>query len=222
MREYRYPATDETIEALRRLRAPWAGFVAGDRGIVIQLADGAQIEIVSESAEVEPDFEAFRVTARVVEAEADADAPLPRPGTEPVEDFAAGGNDIVVFNSETWIERAVPAPGGEDRSVQFTGRPLQRSESAEAVCAVTDAVVVATTIGTGILVRCGIRPHTIEVVREREAIARFLVDRGYADAEAQANAGTADADTTDADATDDGATDGSTDDGDASGTSEER
>src|SRR5215203_1328245 len=94
VREYRYPATDETIEALRRLRAPWAGFVAGDRGIVIQLADGAQIEIVSESAEVEPDFEAFRVTARVVEAEADADAPLPRPGTEPVEDFAAGGNDI--------------------------------------------------------------------------------------------------------------------------------
>ena len=134
---------------------------------------------MSESAEVEPDFEAFRVTARAIEAE--ADAPLPRPGTEPVEDFAAGGNDIVVFNSETWLERAAPGSGGEERAVQFTGRPLQRSESAEAVCAVTDAVVMATTIGTGILVRCGVRPHTVEVVREREAIARFLVERGYAD-----------------------------------------
>jgi hypothetical protein len=26
-----------------------------------------------------------------------------------------------------------------------------------------------------------VRPHTLEVVREREAIARFLVDRGYSE-----------------------------------------
>jgi len=181
VREYRYPATDETIEALRHLRAPWIGFVAGDRGMVVRLADGSQVEIVSEAAEVEPDLEAFRVSARVIDAP--PDQPPARVGVdvEPVEDFAAGGNDIVVFNSETWLERAAPGSGGEERAVQFTGRPLQRSESAEAVCAVTDAVVMATTIGTGILVRCGVRPHTVEVVREREAIARFLVERGYAD-----------------------------------------
>ena len=182
MREYRYPASDETIEALRKLRAAWAGYTVGDRRVLVRLADGHQVEIVSESAEVEPEFDAFRVSATLIAPDDPRAAPAAGDGeAEAVEDFAAGANDIVVFNSETWLERATPLADGTERTVQFTGRPLQRSESAEAVCAVTDAIVVATTIGTGILVRCGVRPHTLEVVREREAIARFLVDRGYSE-----------------------------------------
>ena len=43
----------------------------------------------------------------------------------------------------------------------------------------TDAVVIAAGTGEGILIRTGVKPGSLEVERDRVAIARFLVARGY-------------------------------------------
>lgn len=174
MRAYRYPATEATIAALRRLRGPWAGYRHTEQALVVALADGGAVAVSVEGAAVEPEFEAFRLTAAPV---AVPDGPLTPPGA-----FAGARNDLVVFTSATWIEGAGTArlpDVAPDAVVQFTGAPAQRSPTAEAVCAVDDALVVATGAGTGVLVRCGVRPHTLELTLDAGVIARFLAERGY-------------------------------------------
>lgn len=177
MREYRYPATDTTIDALRRLRGTWAGHHRTDTALLVALTDGGAVRITVEGAAVEPSFEAFRLSAALVELPADAaTGPLTAPGA-----FGQGRNDIVVFTSATWIVGAEASGDGvaPDAVVQFTGAPRQRPDTAVAACAVDDALVVATSAGTGVLVRCGLRPYALEVTTESAAIARFLAERDY-------------------------------------------
>jgi hypothetical protein len=96
----------------------------------------------------------------------------------PAGDFAAGGNDVVVFHGVTWTERGTGAAEGQ--TLQYSGRLGLQPEDAEAACVTTDAVVFATTTGEGLLVRLGVRPYSLDVVSDREEIGRFLVQRGYA------------------------------------------
>ena len=172
MREHRHHATDATVEALRRLRRAWAAVHVADDAVHVLLADGAAVAIRADLADVEPALQAARLRADVVSDP---------PGGEPPGAFAAGGNDVVIFRSATWAEAR--AEGGGDGAphafVQFTGSPLQRTAHAIAACTVDDAVVVAASDGTGVLVRCGLRPGTLDVVVDRGAIARFLAERHY-------------------------------------------
>jgi hypothetical protein len=182
VREYRHHATEATIEALRRLRRAWAGFHVARDAVVVLLADGGAVRIGVDGTDVEGGFAAFRLSAALVNAPEALAAPAAAaaPLTEP-DAFGAGGNDVVLFRSETWIEADASGDGAREQGtvVQFTGSPLQRSPSAVAVCAVDDAVVVATTAGTGILVRCGLQPYALEATTNPQAIARFLAERQY-------------------------------------------
>lgn len=181
MRQYRFHATEATIEALRRLRRAWAGYHATGDALLVALDGGGAVRISVEGADVEPAFEAFRLTAELVDALPGQLAP---PG-----DFGRGGHDVVVFRSESWIEEpdeASAGPAGRSATLQFTGSPLQRSPSAAAACGVDDAVVIATDAGTGLLVRCGLQPYTLEVTTEPAAIARFLAERHYGAGPAEA------------------------------------
>jgi hypothetical protein len=171
-REHRHHATDETVEALRRLRRAWAALHVAEDAVHVRLAEGGAVAIRVDLADLEPALQAARLRADVV-----PDAP----DGEPPGAFAAGGNDVVIFRSATWAEaRAEGAGDGAPHTVvQFTGSPLQRTASAIAACTVDDAVVVAASDGTGLLVRCGLRPGTLDVVADRTAIARFLAERHY-------------------------------------------
>lgn len=180
MRQHEHRATSSTIEALRRLRTPWAGYRVTSEALVVALADGGAVRITVEGREVEPNLEAFRLGAAMEES-----GPA---GLSAAGDFDAGGNDVVIFRSETWIEETPAAGNGDirpDAVTQFTGSPLHRSETAVAACTVDDALVIATTAGTGLLVRCGLKPYTVEVTTDRVAIARFLAERHYAAAEGE-------------------------------------
>lgn len=181
MRQHEHRATAETIEALRLLRRPWTGYRATDEALAVVLEDGGVVRLTAEGALVERDLEAYRLTAEQGDD---------RPGGALTDagDFAAGSNDVVVFRSETWIEEAPPSQNGDSRPeslMQFTGSPLQRSETAVAACTVDDAIVIATTAGTGLLVRCGLKPRTLEVTTDRVVIARFLAERHYTAAEGE-------------------------------------
>lgn len=182
MREYSYQATEATIEALRLLKAPWLAVQSTGHSMVVDTAAPARVRLGVERLAMEPALEALRIRADIVDAGAD-DVPA-----EPLDvgTLGAGRNDVVLFTGETWVERA-PGSGGsgengtgpDAETIQFWGRAGQRSPSAVAVCTSTDAIVVASASGEGILARTGIKPLTLEVVRDRGAIARFLVQRGY-------------------------------------------
>jgi hypothetical protein len=167
MREYRFFATDETQESLRLVRGVWHGMTIDESAITVHLVCG-------EAADVEAAFDAYRLNARV-----DAKA---APPTDAAGEFGLGRNDVVLFTGATWTVRNTEALGVELRegaAMHFSGHPGQLSEDADVVCLTTDAIVIATTTGTGMLVRIGLKPGTVDVVQDQEAIAAFLVERGY-------------------------------------------
>jgi hypothetical protein len=100
----------------------------------------------------------------------------------PVEDFIDGNNDIVLFTGVTWSEPhgGLKAEGlSEGSAMHFSGHPGQLSETAEVVCITTDAFVVASAAGRGILIRTGLRPGSLEVERNPDKVRAFLLERGY-------------------------------------------
>lgn len=193
MREYRFQATEETLTALRRLRDAWAGYVVGQMSFTVHLSAGDTVRIEAEPVDVEGVFDAHRITASVnavpkSEAELNGDTPKDWP-TGPVtfaSSFREGGNDIVLFSGANWSEPpnvANVAQFGENATMTFSGHPGQISETAEIVCITTDAFVVASTTGEGLLVRTGLKPESLEVVGDPHAVRAFLHERGYANEE---------------------------------------
>ncbi|MBU6367179.1 MAG: hypothetical protein KJT01_13285 [Gemmatimonadetes bacterium] len=174
MRQYRYQASDATVEAMRRLRGAWARLHVIDTAVTVVLADETAVIIDVEAADVEDAFEAFRLRA--------VHDPTPLVYGEPVTDFTAPGNDVVLFTGATWSEPGstmttpmISAPG----AVSFSGHPGQLSEHAEVVCLTTDAVVIASAEGAGVLVRTGLKPYALQLVRDPAEVRAFLRERGY-------------------------------------------
>lgn len=174
MRQYKYQATEDTYEALRKLRGAWSRLHIIDTAVTVVLSDGSGVIIQVEAADVEDAFEAFRLTAMV--------DPSPMVYGEIDDEFGEGGNDVVVFTGATWSEpgaATVDPVISQTAVVHFSGHPGQISESAEIVCLTSDAVVIATTAGTGMLIRTGLKPYSLDVIREPEAVQKFLLERGY-------------------------------------------
>lgn len=174
MRHYRFEATAQTVEALRLLRRAWRDYARDRDSIVVRLVDGGAVRIESDRADVEGQLEAYRIRASQIETEDDR--------WRDATGFALGGNDVVLFAGATWVL----TPGGpqtepsdDEQVMQFSGHPGQIPEEADAVCITTDAVVIASSVGTGILVRLGLRPNSIEVIDDATEIARFVTERGY-------------------------------------------
>lgn len=198
MRQYRYEATEETVEALRALRAAWVGIRVELRRVTIRLADAREVRLEAERADPERGFEVFRISAAVgsIEPEPAGQRARTLPTFRETPDFAVGRNDVVLFAGATWIEGNAPredddesgpdrqgAPGtsfaGAGQVFQLSGHPGQISETAAAVCLTTDAVVVATPVGTGFLVRTGLQPTALEVTDDPAELDLFLRERGY-------------------------------------------
>jgi len=174
MRQYHYQATDETYENLRRLRSAWSRMHVAETAVTVVLADGSGVCVQVEAADVEDAFESFRITASL--------DPSPMVYGVAEDAFAAPGNDVVVFTGATWSE-----PGAQTRDpiisetavMHFSGHPGQISDSAEIVCLTSDALVVANSSGVGMLIRTGLKPYSLEIVRDPALVRTFLVERGY-------------------------------------------
>lgn len=190
MREYRWEATDHTLTALRRLRGAWAGYVVGELSFTAHLADGDFVRIEMEPVDVEGVFDAYRVSASVnpvprTEEELDGDTPKDWP-TGPMAapgSLADASNDVVLFTGASWSEpadAALIAQLGPSAVMTFSGASSQLSQTAEIVCITTDAFVVASTSGEGILVRSGLKPESVEVISDQAQVRAFLIERAYA------------------------------------------
>lgn len=190
MREYRFQATDESLTALRRLRDAWAGYVVGQLSFTVQLAGGDTVRVEAEPVDVEGVFDAYRLTASVnavprSEEELDGDTPKDWP-TGPLRSpgsLASAGNDVVLFSGASWSEpsdAATLAQFDESATMTFSGHPGQISDTAEIVCITTDAFVVASTTGEGLLIRTGLKPESLDIVSDAGAVRAFLHERGYA------------------------------------------
>lgn len=174
MHEYRYQTSESAVEALRTLRGAWAALFVTERAVEVRLTNGRGVRIDVEAADVEDKFEAFRLNA-TVDTVSDV-------GVEDVSAFADGNNDVVLFTGVTWSEPGAAVTGGgagPDAVVHFSGHPGQLSDTADVVCITTDAIVVASPRGVGLLVRTGLKPYSLQVIRDRATISEFLFERGY-------------------------------------------
>ena len=189
MRQYRWEATETTVEALRRLRSPWAGYVVGELSFTAHLADGDVVRVEMEPVDVEGVFDAYRVSAsinpvpRSVE-ELDGDTPKDWP-TGPVcapATLANFSNDVVLFTGASWSEplpNALSPDLDPSAVISFSGSSSQLTDTAEIVCITTDAFVVGSSSGEGILVRSGLKPESVQVVTDQTEVRKFLLERGY-------------------------------------------
>lgn len=156
------------------LRGGWSRMHVAETAVTIVLADGTGVCIQVEAADVEEAFEAFRLTATV--------DPAPMVYGESVSAFSTSGNDIVLFTGATWSEAQAQTRDpiiSQSGAVSFSGHPGQLPESAEIVCITTDAVVIASAAGVGILIRTGLKPYSLQVVHDPAAVRTFLIERGY-------------------------------------------
>lgn len=165
VREYGFEASGSTIDALRHLQRPWRGWAATADALLVLSGTGVVVRIEAESAEPEAMLAVARLRAGVVR---ESDVPG---GAVPEGDsaFGVGPNEVVLFNSETWVE--------ED--VQIWGPPGARPDDARASCIVTDALLLDSLHGERLLVRCAPPPDGFELLRDPEEIAEYVAARGY-------------------------------------------
>jgi hypothetical protein len=173
MREYRFQTGEENIELFRRLRGAWRDVQATEHAVVVRLADGSAVAVEVDRHDIEPGFAAVCLVAEPLTG---ADAP----------DLGLGGNDVVLFTGATWL--ATTSVSSEDARVDTTGleavlqqagTPADIPETAEAVCITHDALVIASPIGTGCLIRIASIAGRLEVITDRGVIAAFLTMRSY-------------------------------------------
>jgi len=185
MREYRFQTGDENIELFRRLRGAWRDVYATEHAVTVRLADGSAVRLEVDRHDIEPGFAAVCLVAEPLAGE-DADADLPNATVHETTDLGLGGNDVVLFTGATWLATtAVTSPDerldttGMEAVLQQSGTPTDVPESAEAVCLTHDALVIASPVGTGCLIRIASVAGRLDVITDRTVIAAFLALRSY-------------------------------------------
>lgn len=185
MREYRFQADEDSIEVFRRLRSAWRDVQATERAVTVRLADGTAVRIDVELHDIEPGFAATCLVANSLTGD-DAHAEMQGGATADTPDLGLGGNDVVLFTGATWLS-ATPVQSSDDSVdvsgfeavVQQVGTPADVPSDAEAVCITHDALVIASPVGTGCLIRIASVAGRIEVITDRVVIAAFLTARSY-------------------------------------------
>lgn len=193
MREYRFQTGEENVEIFRRLRGAWRDVQFTDQQVHVRLADGTAVRLEVDRHDIEPGFAAVCLVGDLLTGD-DAQATLTDATVTDMNDLGLGGNDVVLFTGATWLagtqvqssdERVDTA--GMEAIVQQAGTPLDVPEHAEAMCLTHDALVIASPVGTGCLVRIASLAGRLEVITDRAVIAAFLTMRSYAgDAEPSA------------------------------------
>lgn len=185
MREYRFQSGDENIELFRRLRGAWRDVQATDHTVVVRLADGTAVRLEVDRHDIEPGFAAVCLVADALSGD-DAHAELPDAERFETSDLGLGGNDVVLFTGATWLATTSVTStdervdtSGMEAVLQQAGTPADVPESAEAVCLTHDALVIASPVGTGCLVRIASIAGRLEVITDRAVIAAFLTMRSY-------------------------------------------
>jgi hypothetical protein len=185
MREYRFQAGDENIEVFRRLRGAWRDVQATEHAVVVRLADGTAVRLEIDRHDIEPGFAAVCLVGDPITGP-DAHADLPDARVTTTSDLGLGGNDVVLFTGATWLSTASVASedagvdtSGMEAIVQQAGTPIDVPPDAEAMCLTHDALVVASPVGSGCLVRIASIAGRLEVITDRAVIAAFLTMRSY-------------------------------------------
>ena len=180
MRDHHHAADDTTLNALRHLRQPWRGWECANGVARVQTAhDGMVVRITVAHAEPEPGFRVRRIAA-------DFEKGAVRP-VRAVAGFEGGTNDVVILEGESWLTRLVRPTGDpvaaiarNDDALVTHGHPRARPATADACCATTDAVLVASPRGLTWLARLGAEPDALEIVTDAGVVRDFMAARGYA------------------------------------------
>ena len=172
-RRYRFVAGEDSMDALRLLRRGWAGLSLGEGEVTVRLAQGGAVRVHVDAMEIEPGFHVASVVAEVVPLD------VALPDGEPLEGafpFSEGGNDVLVFRGVSWLESLPDL--GDDVTVQFSGPAHLAPAEPEAVCDTTEAVVVLAR-EERLVIRVGLRPGHLDMIRDPEEVADFLETWGY-------------------------------------------
>ena len=189
MREYRFQADNDSVEVFRRLRGAWRDVQALERSVTVRLADGTAVRFNVELHDIEPGFAATCLVADVIMDDS-AHEYITGAVVSETSDLGLGGNDVVLFTGATWLSATAVESQDErivasriEAVVQQVGTPADVPEDAEAVCLTHDAIVIASPVGSGCLIRIASVAGRLELFTDKAVIAAFLVTRSYASRE---------------------------------------
>ncbi len=185
MRDYRFQADEDSIEVFRLLRGAWRDVLATERAVRVRLADGSAVQVNVERHDIEPGFAATCIVADRITGEL-AHRQMLKAKRFETPDLGLGGNDVALFTGATWLASAAVQSSdtrvdvsGMEAIVQQIGTPADIPTDAEAVCITHDAIVIASPVGTGCLIRIASVAGKLEVITDRAVIAAFLTTRSY-------------------------------------------
>lgn len=183
MREYRFQADQDSIEAFRTLRAPWSSLKWNIDGVHIELENGHSVRIEVDRHDIEPGFAATCIVADSIDPGQYA-PDLDDAESIDISFMESDNNEVVLFTGATWLSASTLGGNGEvaqglEAVVQQSGSPADIPESAEAVCISNDALLAASPSGLGCLIRLASVAGRMEVITDRAVIAAFLTLRSW-------------------------------------------
>jgi len=222
MRDYKFQADDDSVEVFRRLRGAWRDVQVTERRVTVRLADGSAVQINVQLHDIEPGFAATCIVADSITGDL-AHRNIKNAQRLDTSDLGLGGNDVVLFTGATWLSPTSVQSSDErvdvsglEAIVQQVGMPADVPPDAEAVCMTHDAIVIASPVGTGCLIRIASVAGKLEVITDKAVIAAFLTTRSYgSDAPESSDTATSDTATSDTATSDTATSDTATDDTEA-------
>jgi len=160
--------SNEELEFLSRLAAPWVAAALSEQLVRIQLDDGTVVSITSEGVDVARFFECFRLAADI-----NGGAVIGQPPAA----FSVGAQSVRILQSEEWLAREQRPPSGmvgDYSASHCSGVPGSAPLSAEHRCIVDAGVLLVAPTGERLLIRCAETPCWLRVIEDDDKIERDL------------------------------------------------
>lgn len=167
--------SDAELALLAKLTKPWKAAVISEQVVRIQVCDGTVVTLASEGVDVAEYFECFRLVVTASRGVV---------GGEPPVAFQSGVHSVHVLQCDEWLERelsSVQAVDGHYVGLLCVGMPGSAPTGAKHSCSVDDGVLLLSSTGPGLLIRCAEMPCWLCITDDAAAIRREMKNHGVRD-----------------------------------------
>lgn len=167
--------SDAELALLAKLSKPWMAAAISEQAIRIQVCDGTVVTLTSEGVDMAECFECFRLVVAASRGVVVGEPPVA---------FQSGVQSVHVLQCDEWLERehsSVQAVVGHYAGLLCVGMPGSAPTGAKHSCSVDAGVLLRSSTGPGLLIRCAAMPCWLCITDDPVAIQQELKNHGVRD-----------------------------------------